>query len=37
LSITRIDGRVVGEGRPGSVTLRLMKAFRERTASEENG
>jgi D-alanine transaminase len=37
LPITRVDGRTVGQGRPGPVTLRLLKAFQERTASEANG
>jgi len=36
LPITRIDGHMIGEGRPGHVTMRLRKAFRERTLSEEN-
>ena len=34
LPITRIDGHMIGEGRPGPVTMRLRKAFRERTLSE---
>ena len=34
--ITRIDGHMIGEGRPGPVTMRLRKAFQERTLSEES-
>jgi len=34
LPITRIDGHMIGEGRPGPVTMRLRKAFQERTLSE---
>jgi len=37
LPITRIDGHMIGEGRPGPVTMRLMEAFQKRTLSEENG
>lgn len=29
--ITRVDDRVIGNGRPGAVTLRLLDAFRART------
>ena len=28
LAVTRIDGRVIGDGRPGPVTARLLRAFR---------
>ena len=34
LPITRIDGHMIGEGRPGPVSMRLRKAFQERTLSE---
>jgi len=33
-AVTRVDGRVIGEGRPGPATLRLTKLFRELTARE---
>jgi branched-chain amino acid aminotransferase len=33
-AVTRVDGRVVGEERPGPVTLRLTALFRELTARE---
>ncbi len=33
-AVTRLDGRVIGEGRPGPVTLRLAALFRELTARE---
>lgn len=29
-----VDGRVIGSGRPGPVTLRLLEAYRDRTARE---
>jgi branched-chain amino acid aminotransferase len=32
--IAKIDNRVIGEGKPGRTTLRLMKAFREITTKE---
>jgi branched-chain amino acid aminotransferase len=32
--IVKIDGRIIGEGRPGPVTKRLMAAFREVTKRE---
>jgi len=32
--VVKIDGRRIGEGRPGKVTLKLMKAFRSLTRSE---
>lgn len=33
-AVTRLDGRVLGSGRPGPVTLRLTALFRELTARE---
>jgi branched-chain amino acid aminotransferase len=33
-SATRLDGRVIGDGRPGPVTLRLSALFRELTSRE---
>jgi branched-chain amino acid aminotransferase len=33
-AVTRVDGRVIGEGRPGPVTGRLTELFRELTARE---
>ena len=33
-SVTRVDGRVVGDGRPGPLTGRLVGLFRELTARE---
>ena len=33
-AVTRVDGRVIGEGRRGVVTLRLTELFRELTARE---
>jgi branched-chain amino acid aminotransferase len=33
-AVTRLDGRVIGDGRPGPVTLRLTELFRELTARE---
>jgi len=32
--VTKIDGRVIGDGTPGPITIELMKAFRELTKSE---
>jgi branched-chain amino acid aminotransferase len=29
--VVKVDGRVIGDGKPGPVTARLMEAFRERT------
>ena len=31
IPVTEIDGRVIGDGKPGKITLRLMKEFRELT------
>jgi len=31
IPVTGIDGRVIGEGKPGKITLRLIKEFRELT------
>jgi len=33
-AVTRVDGRVIGDGRPGPVTGRLSELFRELTARE---
>jgi branched-chain amino acid aminotransferase len=33
-AVTRVDGRVIGDGRPGSLTHRLSELFREVTARE---
>jgi branched-chain amino acid aminotransferase len=33
-AVTKVDGRVIGEGRPGPVTRRLTALFRELTARE---
>jgi branched-chain amino acid aminotransferase len=33
-AVTRVDGRVIGDGRPGPVTQRLTEFFRELTARE---
>jgi branched-chain amino acid aminotransferase len=33
-AVTRVDGRVIGDGRPGPVTRRLSEWFRELTARE---
>jgi branched-chain amino acid aminotransferase len=33
-AVTRLDGRTIGEGRPGSMTARLSAAFRELTARD---
>ena len=33
-SVTRVDGRVIGDGRPGPVTTRLREWFRELTQRE---
>jgi branched-chain amino acid aminotransferase len=32
--VVKVDGRVIGDGKPGSVTLRLLQAFRERTKTD---
>jgi branched-chain amino acid aminotransferase len=32
--VTRVDGRVIGDGRPGPTTARLSELFRALTASE---
>ena len=31
IPVTEIDGRVIGDGKPGRITLRLVKEFRELT------
>ena len=33
-AVTRVDGRTIGEGGPGPVTVRVAEAFRELTRSE---
>jgi branched-chain amino acid aminotransferase len=30
MSVTKIDGRLIGEGRPGPLTMQLLKLFRDR-------
>jgi branched-chain amino acid aminotransferase len=32
--VVKVDGRVIGNGKPGPVTLQLMKAFREKTKTD---
>jgi branched-chain amino acid aminotransferase len=32
--VVRVDGRVIGDGRPGPLTRRLTELFRQRTESE---
>jgi branched-chain amino acid aminotransferase len=32
--VTRVDGRVIGDGRPGSVTRRLSELFKQLTSRE---
>ena len=34
LPVRTIDGKAVGEGRPGPVTLRLLQAYREHAAGQ---
>jgi branched-chain amino acid aminotransferase len=29
--VTQVDGRMIGEGKPGKTTLKLIKEFRELT------
>ena len=36
LPITRIDGKPVGDGKPGAVTLRLHEGYRNRVAREDD-
>jgi branched-chain amino acid aminotransferase len=31
ISVTKVDGRVIGSGKPGELTLDLLKRFRELT------
>lgn len=33
-AVTRVDGRPIGDGRPGSMTQRLSELYRQRTATE---
>ena len=37
ISVTRIDGHVIGDGKPGPVTRKLLAAYREFIASDEAG
>jgi len=32
--VIEVDGRIIGDGKPGAMTKRLLKRFRERTESE---
>jgi branched-chain amino acid aminotransferase len=32
--VVKVDGRVIGDGKPGPVTLQLLKAFREKTKTD---
>jgi branched-chain amino acid aminotransferase len=32
--VSRVDGRIIGDGRPGPITKRLMAGFKEVTVSE---
>lgn len=34
IPVVRVDGRLIGEGKPGRITLALMKKFREATRKE---
>jgi branched-chain amino acid aminotransferase len=34
IPVVKVDGRVIGTGKPGKVTLRLMKKFKELTKKE---
>jgi branched-chain amino acid aminotransferase len=34
IPVVKVDGRVIGTGKPGPVTLRLMQEFREMTKTE---
>jgi branched-chain amino acid aminotransferase len=34
MPVTKLDGRVIGDGRPGAVTQRLLAAFRQRVTRE---
>jgi len=36
MPLTSVDGRVIGDGRPGPITLKLLEAFRRETALTEN-
>ena len=35
IAITTVDGRCIGDGKPGPVTRKLLAAFREFTRSDE--
>ena len=37
MPLTEVDGRAVGDGRPGPVTLRLMAAYRKAAWRETGG
>jgi branched-chain amino acid aminotransferase len=32
IPVVKVDGRVIGRGKPGNLTLKLMKKFKELTA-----
>ena len=32
--VVKVDGRVIGEGKPGKITLKLMKEFKKLTRTE---
>jgi branched-chain amino acid aminotransferase len=34
IPVVKVDGRIIGEGKPGKATLTLMKNFREATKKE---
>ena len=34
IPVVKVDGRVIGKGRPGNLTLSLMKKFRDATKKE---
>jgi branched-chain amino acid aminotransferase len=34
IPVVKVDGRVIGNGRPGKLTLKLMKKFKELTKKE---
>lgn len=34
IPVVKVDGRIIGSGKPGKVTLRLLKAFKELTKKE---
>lgn len=34
VAVTKVDGRIIGSGKPGTITLRLMRKFKELTKKE---